>query len=224
MAQRLPTVADLRNFAVNRPDEYEVTRQTLYDTQTYDGTNGQTSLNFFQVPIGQGGKTRDDTNMESAGQLPAPKYFLVESIEIQFFPGVDPVTVSNTAATDAVVSNFANDVYTFEKAGFLDFFIGSKSYLTEAPLGKFPPKTKLEAAFSSGIEMRQAVAANETAQLSMDYASMCGRPYFIDPQITLIPNQNFNVSLNWKSALALPSAADAKVVVSIDGLLYRLAQ
>ena len=223
MPQTLPTIQELKQYAVNRANEYEVTRQTLYDTLTY-ASAGQTSLTFFQDPIGQNSKTRADTNMESAGQLPAPKHFLVESIEILMFPGVSPVTVSNTAATDAVVSNFANDIYTFQKSGFLDLFIGSKSYLADAPLGKFPPKTKLEIEFAATLQFKQAAAANEAGQITMDYASMCGRPYFIDPNITLIPTQNFNVTLNWPTAVALPSGTNARVQVALDGLLYRLSQ
>lgn len=220
---RLPTIQELKQFAVNQDNAYEVTRQTLYDTQTYLAA-GQTILTFFQDPVGQAGKTKESTNMESAGQLPNPKHFLVESIEILFFPGVNPVTVSNTAATDAVASEFTNDVYTFQQSGFLDFFIGSKSYLTEAPLGKFPAKTRLDTEMAAALQINQASAADEAGQITLDYATMAGRPYFIDPQITLVPTQNFNITLNWSALQALPSGQDATVVVSMDGLLYRLSQ
>lgn len=211
------SIAQLKEYAVNRQDQYEITKQSLYDTQTY-AQAGQTILTFFQNPIGQNGKTKADTNLESAGQLPAPKYFLVESIEILFFPGENPVTSGSDPAADTAVSNFTNDTYTFQQNGFLDFFIGSKSYLTEAPLGRFPPKTKLEG--DAAVSMIAAPANNDF--YSYDYASMCGRPYFIDPQITLMPNQNFNITLNWPTAVAL--SADATVKVIMDGLLYRLSQ
>lgn len=214
------SIAQLKQFAVNRPDQYEITKQTLYDTQTYAAA-GQTSLTFFQDPIGASGKTKADTNMESSGQLPAPKYFLVESIEIRFFPGISPVTSSaGPVAPVAAESFFSNDMYSFQQNGFLDFFIGSKSYLTEAPLGKFPAKTKLEAAYG----VAASAASTVDAFVNMDYATMAGRPYFIDPQITLIPNQNFNVTLNWPTAVALPSTVDARVNITLDGLLYRLSQ
>ena len=140
--------ADAEGFRVNRSQEYEVTRQSLYDFQTYAAA-GQTSLTFFQVPIGQTGKTIADTNLELAGQLPAPKNFVVESIEIYFFPADAPVSIDNTAVVTAAITNYANDVDAVAQSGSLDFFIGSKSYLQEAPLGRFPPKTRLYTEFGA---------------------------------------------------------------------------
>ncbi len=215
----IPNLAELQSYAVNRKGQYEGIRQTLYDYQTYAAA-GQTSLSFFQVPVGQGGKTVADTNIEVAGSLPQPKHFLVESIEIRFWPGVDPVTVVTTIAE----SEFTNDVYTFSKSGSLNFFIGSKTYLEEAPVGRFPPKTKLEATFAVALEFKQAAAANAEEQVTMDLSYMCGRPYFINPATLLIPTQNFKVSLNWPVAVALPSGQDARIGVVLDGILYRQSQ
>ncbi len=223
MRTQNPTVSQLKQYAVNRQGEFEVTRQTLYDFQAY-ASAGQTQLTFFQLPIGQSGKTRDDTNMESAGQLPAPKNFLVESIEIYLFPADNIVTVNNAADTVVDVVNFANDVQAVQESGNLDFFIGSKSYLGEAPLGRFPPKTCLKTEFAFAAVVNQTAAADEVDQISADYAVFAGRPYFVDPNITLVPTQNFNVTLNWATAVALPSGSNARVGVVLDGLLYRLAQ
>lgn len=209
-------------YKVNRSQEYEVTRQSLYDFQTY-AMAGQTSLTFFQVPIGQSSKTLADTNMELAGQLPAPKYFLVESVEIHFFPGPFPVSISNAAADDAVLTNFSNDVYEVATSGSLDFFIGSKSYLQEAPLGRFPPKTRLDFGFGAAMSTHQAIAALSSAQIVGDYAAFAGRPYFLDPyRILLAPTQNFNIRLTWPTAVAI--SANARIGVVLDGLLYRLSQ
>lgn len=216
--------ADAEKYRVNRSQEYEVTRQSLYDITTYAAA-GQTSLTFFQLPLGQAGKTIADTNLELAGQLPAPKYFLVESIEIYLFPGDDPVTVQNSvAAPAAVATNFANDQYAVEQSGSLNFFIGSKTYLEEAPLGRFPPKTRMETEFA--FTNQSTTAGAETAnQISGDYAAWCGRPYFLDPyKILLAPTQNFNVTLTWPTAVLLPSTADARIGVVLDGVLYRLSQ
>lgn len=211
-----------QNYRVNRSQEYEVTRQSLYDFQTYD-TAGQTSLTFFQTPLGQSGKTIADTNLEVAGSLPAPKYFLVESIEIHLFPAEFPVQINNAAAVDAVLTNFSNDVYEVAKGGALDFFIGSKSYLQEAPLGRFPPKTRLNGWFGAALQTKQAIAADDGAQIVGDYAAFGGRPYFLDPyKILLAPTQNFNVRLTWPSAVAISD--DARIGVVLDGLLYRLSQ
>lgn len=219
MASKLPTIADLKNFAVNQPGVYEVTRQTLYDFTTYAAL-GQSSLNFFQLPQGQGGKTKADTNMEAAGALPSPKHFIISSIEVQFFPGVSPGTLQ----TNLAASQFANDVYAVAKSGYLDLFVGSTSFLTEAPIGRFPPKTKLEVEAAYSIFRQQAVAADAEDALVMDYAAMCGRPYYIDPELTLIPTQNFNVTLNWPAPVPLPSGVAGRIGIVLDGLLYRLAQ
>lgn len=215
----IPDLAELQAYAVNRKGQYEGIRQTLYDYQTYAAA-GQTSLSFFQVPLGQAGKTVADTNIEVAGSLPQPKHFLVESIEVRFWPGDLPVV--QAAALGA--SNYTNDVVTLSKSGSLNFFIGSKTYLEEAPIGRFPPKTKVDAEFAAALEFKQAVAADAEQQLTMDLAYMCGRPYFINPATLLIPTQNFKVTLAWPTAVALPSDTDARIGVVLDGVLYRQSQ
>lgn len=209
-----PNVRALQKFDVNRRGEVEAVRQSLYDFQTY-ASAGQTQLLFFQVPQGQGGKTRDDTNMEIAGSLPRPKEFLVESIEVYLYPGVDIAQFGAQAE-----SEFSNDIFEVGTSGFLDFFIGSKSYLTEAPLSRFPGKTRLygESAYAD------TTTAGANQQIRYDYSSWAGRPYHLDPEIRLIHTQNFNVSLNWAAAVALPSGQNARIGVVLDGILYRLSQ
>ena len=210
-----PTVSALRKFDVNRRGEVEAVRQSLYDFQTY-ASAGQTELIFFQVPQGQGGKTIDDTNMEIAGSLPRPKEQLVESIEVYFYPGVDIGQFGTQAE-----SEWSNDVQAVAESGNLDFFIGSKSYLTEAPIGRFPPKVRLyaESAYADG-----GANAVTNQQIRYDYSAMAGRPYFMDPEIRLIHTQNFAVRLRWNTAVALPSGQDARIGVVLDGVLYRLSQ
>lgn len=218
---KVPSWQNLSQYSVNRAGDGEAIRQTLYDFQTYNSA-GQTSLSFFQTPIGQNSKTVADTNMELAGVLPNPKNFLVQSIEIHFFPGVD-VTTAETAVA-LTESEFSNDVYALAKGGSLDFFIGSKTYLEEAPLGRFPPKTKLEVSGAYGATSEAATAGTDNIALKMDYAAMCGRPYYVDPWVLLISQQNFNVTLSWPTAVALPSGQNARIGVVLDGILYRLSQ
>ncbi len=209
---KIPTLANLQQFDVNRRGEYEGIRQTFYDSTTYIAA-GQTQLQFFQTPRGQSSKTIADTNMTSAGQLPQPQHFLVESIEILLFPGLDISTVGDGTAA----SEFANDMYAVQKSGSLNFFIGSKTYLEEAPVGRFPPKTKM------GVESAKATTVT-ASDLQADYAAWSGRPYYLDPPVLLVPNQNFSVTLNWPAVVALPSLADAKMYVVLDGILYRQSQ
>jgi hypothetical protein len=212
---QIPTLAALQEFDVNRRGEYEGIRQTFYDTTTYAAA-GQTQLQFFQTPKGQLGKTVADTNMTVAGQLPQPQHFLVESIEILLFPGGDISTLGDATAA----SQFANDMYDVAKSGSLNFFIGSKTYLEEAPLGRFPPKTKLGVV---GAKALSPTTVTDT-DLQADYACWSGRPYYLDPPVLLVPNQNFSVTLSWPAAVALPSLVDARIEVVLDGILYRQSQ
>ena len=192
----IPSSNALNQFSVNASGEMDVIYQPLYDYATYLAA-GQTSLNFFQNPIGQLGKTREDTNMESAGQLPAPQKFVVEAISIDFFPG---------AVTSAGNTNW-EDAYTVFQSGYLDFVVGSKSRLQQAPLGAFPPPYRLGGSSGSAA--------------AVDYSSFAGQMFNIIP-VTLPANQNFSVSLNW--AVGLPISVDARIGVKLHGNLYRSVQ
>lgn len=222
MQPLIPNMAQLSRYEVNNPNQYEAVRQPLYDFQTY-ASAGQVQLNFFQVQIGSAGKTIDDTNMELAGTLPRPKHFLVEIMEIHFYPGVNPVT---QAAGTVLLSapNYTNDVLDALKLGSVDFFIGSKSYLKQASLMRFPPSARLAAEFGVTAQMGQAAAANLTLQITAEYAAAAGRPFMIMPRILLITQQNFKVSLNWSAAVPLPSAVNARIGVVLDGIEYRWSQ
>lgn len=200
--------------SVNRPGEQECVRQSLYDFQSYPAA-GQTQMIFFQVPQGQQGKTKFDTNMETAGSLPAPKRFIIETIEIEFFPGSVPSVFGAATALSQI-----NDVYTFSQNGFLDLFIGSKSYLTEAPLGRFPSSNRL----AVNAAVTDASTAGANLQTRSGYAALGGPPYRIEPNISLVSTQNFNVSLNWPTAIALPSGVAGRVGIVMKGLLYRNSQ
>lgn len=220
-----PSFGEVQEWSVNRAGEYEVLRQSLYDFQAYPAAGALSTL-FFQVPQGQGGKTIHDTNLELAGQLPAPKHFLVQSIEVYFFPAntVGPVTIKDGTGVVVVESEFANDVYQVLRAGALDFFIGSKSYLQESPLLRFPPKTRLDTEFATSQTVLQTAAADTTEQVLMDYASSMGRPYNIDPWVLIAPTQNFNVTISFAALVPTPSAGIGRIGVVLDGLLYRLSQ
>jgi len=217
---------DLNKHRVNVAGKKNYLRQSLYDFQPYVAA-GQNQLLFFQVPKGQGGKTIADTNMEGAGALPNPKMFIVESIEILFFPGDLPVTSDAAAAIASApaVPNFTNDVYTVQKSGSVKFFIGSTSYVEEAPIGRFPSKTRLNTdggsiAIGGGV----GGAGDFLASNTNDYASFSGRPYKIDPEIVLEPTQNFVVELNWPALVPLPSGTAGRIGVVLDGILIRNAQ
>ena len=225
-------------FAVNRPNQFEGVRQSLYDFQIY-GFAGATQFTFFALPQGQGlsshtanaGNTKGlwDTNMETAGSLPNPKAYLAESIEIIVEPG--SVATASTFTAQVVFSFVAvptnqvpisggalNDKNLLRQVGELKFFIGSKAYLDEAPLGRFPPKTR--------YDMDVAVASNSatTGSLAAAQGNWDGRPYYLNPPVFLAPTQNFAVTLNFPVAIALPSGFNARVGIVLDGFLYRQSQ
>lgn len=211
----VPTLDDFNKFAVNRTGSgaLEVIQNSLYDFQDY-GEAGVTQMLFFQVPAGQSSKTFADTNMESAGQLPNPKAFLITSIEILLFPGVT-IDVATAAG-----SKFADDCYTILKSGWLELFIGSKTYLREAPLMQFPPAVRLYAAFGAS----DTTTAGAGQGFRQEYASGAGRPYVLKVPIGIPPTQNFNVSLNWPTAVPTISTAHSRIGVRLNGYLYRNSQ
>lgn len=236
---RIPLASEAARYDVNRIGEVEGVRQTLYDFQLYPAA-GTLILNFFQQPVGAGvttspgaavgsGKTITDTNMELAGQLPNPKAFLVESIEILLYPGNS--AAANTflqqppydfvaVPTDLVPlsAGGVSDIWNVSNTGHLQFFIGSKSYLDETPLHRFPPKTFV------GIDAAVATNSATTAALSVSAARSMGRPYFLDPPIFLRATQNFRVTLDWPALVPTISTLNARIGIVLDGYLYRNSQ
>ena len=208
-----PSLAQLEKYNVNVEGQPEVIWQPLYDFQAYPAA-GFTSLRFFNVPAGQAGKTFDDTNLETAGVLPVPVNMAITSLEIMFFPG------SVISETSANVGRNWNDAQAVFEAGHLSLVIGSKEYLLDAPLGRFPQTVRLagDAALASNL-----VAAAATIT-KIDYAAFSGAPYRIVP-LRLISQQNFRVDLVFDGgAVALPSAVAGRIGVRLNGFRYRLAQ
>jgi hypothetical protein len=218
-APNVPTRAQLSRYSVNRPG-WEAVRQTLYDFQAY-AQAGQTQLTFFALPIGQSSKTLSDTNMSLSGQLPKNQEFLIQSVEVQFFPTVPAVTAQNPAVFGAqAAALLVNDTYLVGRTGNLVLTIGSKPYLSEAPLGKFPPKTHL----SVNAALSDATTAGATAQSRVAFAYWTGRPYLLSPADLLLPeNQNFSVVLAWPEGVQAITNP-GRIGVVLDGILYRRSQ
>lgn len=213
MAGKIPNLRQLSRFNATVPGGKEALNQPLYDYQSY-AAGGQTQLNFFQVPVGQSGKTIEDTNMDLAGSLPQGKNFLVQAIEVAFFPGVATSTLGAPAA-----DLFTQDVYTFMKSGHLSFFYLSKNYLDEAPIGVVGQSFGMDG-FAAASDSTTAGAGQA---VQMKYAQLHRRVYKINP-VKLASQQNFKVTMDWSSAVALPSTVAARVGVRLLGVLYRDAQ
>lgn len=204
------TLDQARAYKVRQSGSAEALGWCFYDYATY-ATAGTTGLQFFQVPVGQSSKTLADTNMTLAGQLPSGQAFLLQSIELVLFPGVNPETATAT-------NQFVNDVYAIMKGGYFLLNIGSKNYLQEAPLGVFPPKANRMQGFSA-VHVTDA-----TADLVVEYGAMAGRPYMLKSPLLLESSQNFSASLNWPTAVATPSGQNARIGLRFEGTLYRDVQ
>lgn len=235
--QNFPTLRDFREYMVNVAGVAEVIRQSLYDSAVYPAAGIAGNMTFFATPVGQGvssspanaaaAKTIADTNMTLAAQLPAPQGFWVQSIEVDFQPGnttgaswviTPPVTTTPTFAAANIVPS-AGDVNLFYSAGQLTFTVGTKPYLQEAPLLYFPPKCRFEydAAVSGVVNATSVVVAMQKLKAG-------GRPYILEPGIPLMTSQNFNVTLFWPNAVATLSTFPGRVMVKLDGWLFRAVQ
>lgn len=218
VSQAVPGRGELSKFVVNRAG-WEAIKQTFYDFQAYAAA-GVTTLNFFALPVGQGGKTLSDTNMTLAGQLPTNQEFLVTGIQVYFLAGTPTVAKSMPSifGAPAIASN-VNDAYIFRRQGHLIFTIGSKDYLQEAPLFKFPQKNSFHA--EAGYAGTTALSAGARATT---YGDANGAPYMLSPaNLLLTSNQNFSVSLNWPEGVQAITDP-ARVGVVLDGILYRRSQ
>lgn len=198
-----PQIAALRKYNVNRAGQFEVIWQPLYHYQAYD-TLGHTLLTFFQETVGSIAGGLSTTNMRAAGQLPRPQEFLITGLEVTFEVGA---AVAGAAATPTNVQ----DAFDVLNSGNLDLFIGSKSYLTDAPIGVFPQ--------SYGLYVN---ADQGGGAFGTNYVRSVGRHYAITP-VKLPANQNFNVDLNWPEG-AVTVTTDAVIGVRLNGFLYRLSQ
>lgn len=233
---RLPTASDFNARRVTNPSQSEIVRQRFYDYQLY-ATAGTTQLTFFSAPVGQGvttalggtvgtSKTLWDTNLELPNTLPSGKAFMIESIEVVFFPGsvstantytpVKPYEFNATAA--ATLGAQMADVNSFYQSGLLELNILSKNYLRETPLIAFPPKTNFD--LSVAVASNSATTAANIAQ----NMRASGRPYYISPEIALQPAVNFEVVLKFPAAVATPSGFNARVGVILDGYFMRASQ
>lgn len=212
-------------YRVNR-DEWEVIKQTLYDSIAYPAA-GLNVGTFFSVPIGQGtgfgGGTKNlsDTNMYLASNIPAQQAFLVQSVEIIFQPTTPTVAAQMPAVFGTqAAALIANDVYIFRRSGNLEFQIGSKDYLNEAPLSKFPSKTNF---YVEGA-LADTTTAAAASQSRLAFANVRGPVYKLSPaDLCLEANQNFSVKLNWPEGLQAITNP-ARIFVVLDGLLYRKSQ
>lgn len=206
---------DPTKFAVNVQGLSEAITQPLYSYQSYPAAGSATPLVFFQT-IPTGTVTQEDTNMQLAGQLPAPQSFLIQGIGVDYLPGI---AASRFGAESA--NGQLNDFYAIAKRGFISLQIGSKVYLSMTSLLSLPVRAHINGVAATADQ--STIAASLQSMVQVGYAD---GPVFA-PRPLLIPtSQNFQVSIAFPAgAAAVPSAdAGARIGVWLYGTLYRPAQ
>jgi len=212
-----PQLQSLARYNPNLPNSVEGIWQPFYDFQTY-AQAGQTQLQFFQVPQGQSSKTLADTNMTNAGMFPSPTAFFVTGVMVAHFP-LNTVSQGAIASAPRAATNWL-DAVAVAQSGWLEFSIGSKTYLTDAPLGKFPANFTVNGPAAFAI-MPTTAGLTAASTNDVNFARAQGRYYEITP--FLIPaTQNFRVTLNWPAAVTNTIAS--RIGVILDGFYFRNSQ
>lgn len=201
-------------FAVNELDKMEAITQPLYSYQAYPAA-GAATLVFFQNPA-SGTVTREDTNMELAGQLPAPQKFLVQGIGIDFISGLPASTLGAASANSP-----ANDMNAVLQRGYLSFIIGSKQYLNMTSMKSLPSRSyvRADAALSNATTPAAALA-------SMLAFGFVDGDVFKPTPLLLEASQNFRVEISYPGGVVpVPSTnATSRIGVWLYGTLYRSPQ
>jgi hypothetical protein len=219
-----PDLATFQKYGVNVQGVTDVIWQPLYDHLSYPAA-GTSSLEFFQVQKGQGAttapgasgaKSLNDTNMTLGGQLPQPQSHLTLGISFRLYPGVAP---GEGAVTNANAGRFVNDVWNVFKAGAVEFIVGEKPRVQEAPLGKMGSQVSL----GGFAAMSDQTTAAATLFSQVDYAYIRSPIYRI--AASAIPwGQNFIVRVTYPALVTLPSAAAMRIGCDLHGWLARAAQ
>lgn len=236
MITGMPSAEDFVRNRVTNAQQSEIIRKRLYDHLLYPAAGIQ-QLNFFSQQVGQGlttaigaaagtAKTFADTNITMANTLPSGIEFMAESIEITFDPGsvstANTYTPANTYIFNAANSQalFAqlNDVNTLLQSGVVQLTILAKPYLTDTPLRAFPPKTYY------GVDGAYASTSATAGAIGNAAGHAMGRPYYLEPPITLQPAVNFTLSIFWPAVVATPSTFNGRIGVFLDGFEMRASQ
>jgi hypothetical protein len=195
------------------PGQKEVIQWTWYDTQTY--TSGTTTtLTFFTN--GPGGRSADLTNMDVAGQLAAPKAFLLRAP--RFFIKQRPRSVARAAAA-AVQTGAIDNVSQLINTGVYSVTIGSKNYAV------FPLWLLTAGGGAYGFPALEGATADPGGYVDFGQNGIpdarniftLSKPQFIAPQI------NFSVTLTWPAAITL-AGGDTSLSILWDGDLIRPVQ
>jgi hypothetical protein len=228
-----------QKFGVIDYTRWQAIRWQWYSYITYPSA-GATELNFFGQVAGQAGVTLQDTNLPKAGSF-GQTHFQLKSIstDIQIASNdVDGFTRANQATIDtrALASDFLGG---FVQAGVLRFSVGARPFATIVKPFQYapPPGSPLDYDNSyvnqiSAAPVPAAGAAQVVGVPWITQTKMRSNVYFVDPNILIEAEQQFNVSLQFPSGIVPVLATNVvndstnplKVGVILDGLLLRPVQ
>jgi hypothetical protein len=158
---------------------------------------GTSNLQFFQVPIGQGGKTQLDTNMRAAGLIQQGSGYDVFSIGFG---------IQNSAAVAITPFDFREILDT----GFLVFTVQDREVFS-ARLNMLP--------YGGGGMAAAGTFAAGVAEMPTNGISDHRARYQFKRKIRIPRNVNFVVTCNWP--VATTPAVQVNGVVWLDGVLWR---
>lgn len=228
-----------QKFGVIDYSRWQAIRWQWYSYVTYPSA-GTTELNFFGQVAGQAGVTLQDTNLPKAGSF-GQTHFQLKSIstDIQINNNdVDGFTRANqtTIDTRALASDFIGG---FVQAGVLNFSVGARPFATIVKPFQYapPPGSPLDYDNTyvnqiSAAPIPAVGAADVVGVPWVTQTKMRNNVYFVDPNILIEAEQQFNVKLSYPSG-AVPvlatnvvndSTNPLKVGVILDGLLLRPVQ
>lgn len=228
-----------QKFGVIDYSRWQAIRWQWYSYVTYPSA-GTTELNFFGQVAGQAGVTLQDTNLPKAGSF-GQTHFQLKSIstDIQINNNdVDGFTRANQATIDtrALASDFIGG---FVQAGVLRFSVGARPFATIVKPFQYapPPGSPLDYdnTYVNQISAAPVPAAGAADVVGVPWVTQTklrNNVYFVDPNILIEAEQQFNVSLQFPSG-AVPVLATnvvndttnpLKVGVILDGLLLRPVQ
>ena len=228
-----------QKFGVIDYSRWQAIRWQWYSYITYPAA-GATELNFFGQVAGQAGVTLQDTNLPKAGSF-GQTHFQLKSIstDIQIASNdVDGFTRANQASLDtrALASDYLGG---FVQAGVLRFSVGARPFATIVKPFQYapPPGSPLDYdnTYVNQISAAPVPAAGAAQVVGVPWITqtkMRSNVYFVDPNILIEAEQQFNVSLQFPSGIVPVLATNVvndstnplKVGVILDGLLLRPVQ
>ena len=228
-----------QKFGVIDYSRWQAIRWQWYSYVTYPSA-GTTELNFFGQVAGQAGVTLQDTNLPKAGSF-GQTHFQLKSIstDIQIANNnVDDFTRANIATLDtrALASDY---LLGFVQAGVLNFSVGARPFATiPKPFQYAPPPGSpldLDNTYVNQISAAPVPAVGASQVVGVPWVTqtkMRSNVYFVDPNILIEAEQQFNVKISFPSGnvpiLATNVVDDTtnpvKIGVILDGLLLRPVQ